>query len=75
MTNEARAQLGLESISLNGRPVSIELMDRADSVLVAMTPEFDPWEEPLDNVVHVGPLFEEGSERACVGIALALGRR
>lgn len=59
MTNEARARLGLESISLHGRPVSIELMDRADSVLVAMTPEFDPWEEPLDNVVHVGPLFEE----------------
>ncbi len=59
MTNEARARFGLESISLHGRPVSIELMDRGDSVLVAMTPDFDPWDEPLDNVVHVGPLFEE----------------
>jgi MGT family glycosyltransferase len=54
--NTQRARLGLDPLPVGPAGVSVSLVRRAAATLVVITRAFDPWPDPPDGVVHVGPL-------------------
>lgn len=61
--NMLRSEFGLPPLPIGPDLSAIALARRAAGALVVMPTEFDPW--PPDapaNVVHVGPIFEEGTQ-------------
>ena len=59
---EIRAALGLEPIPPGQDTIFVELQRRCALELVALPAEFDARAGPPENVVHVGPLFEEDTD-------------
>ncbi len=58
--NDFRRGVGLEELPIGPDPSAIALMKRAAGTLVAMPREFDDWGgDEIDNLHHLGPIFEE----------------
>ncbi len=57
--NEMRNGLGQPPIAADHDTVFVELGRRCSRQLVVMPAEFDARKEPEQNLVHVGPIFEE----------------
>jgi UDP:flavonoid glycosyltransferase YjiC (YdhE family) len=57
--NELRATFGLDLIPVGRDTVFVELQRRCQVELVALPAELDLRRAPQQNVVHVGPLFED----------------
>ena len=65
LLNRTRSQLGVPLLDKSGQVTSSNAtMRRCARVLAVMPSEFDPWDEPLSHVVHVGPIFEEATNIA-----------
>ena len=60
--NTIRATLGLEPIPVGRDTVFVELQRRCELELVALPAELDLRRGAQQNVVHVGPLFEEDTD-------------
>jgi MGT family glycosyltransferase len=60
LLNRTRALLGLWTLRQSDTvTTSVATMRRCERAIIVMPAEFDPWDEPLANLVHVGPIFEE----------------
>lgn len=59
LLNQTRALLGLSALPPSDAvTTSVATLRRCERMIIVMPAEFDPWDEPLPNLVHVGPIFE-----------------
>jgi len=60
LLNQTRSLLRLSALPQSDAiTTSVATMRRCERAIIVMPAEFDPWDEPLPNLVHVGPIFEE----------------
>jgi MGT family glycosyltransferase len=74
LLDETRSLLGVPALPVSeGVTPSLATIGRCERTLVVMPAEFDPWDQTPPNVVHVGPIFEEGERRDALDLPWPFG--